>query len=269
MTQNFYVEFENTPFPRTSHIAPEPYRLNWRCEICLTRNREAIKGKKILDLGSHDGRFSYACLKLGAKHVTGVEGKEHLVKSAIDNLTGLGYTREQFTFIQGDIFDYLAKVKPQEFDTILCLAVFDHTIRQIELVRELQRIQPAYLILDIFTERGAFINPSDWLKRIKGIRFKRFTGVPGFQDKARSALNIAKGKPCLVFRTESHEGEGATIDPIDIAARPTISFVELIFRSHGFILKRLKWDEKGYSDRVVMRDYKGIKRVSYIARLVE
>ena len=53
----------------------EPDWFNWRCEILLTRNQEAIKNKNILDLASHVGALTYGCLKLGAKHVTGVEGK--------------------------------------------------------------------------------------------------------------------------------------------------------------------------------------------------
>ena len=126
MQRRFYIDYENTPFPQTGKIKAEthPYRLNWRCEILLTRNQEAIESKRILDLASHDGMFSYACLKLGASHVTGVEGRENLVKSAIDNLTGLGYTQEHFSFIQDDVFNYLERVKPKEFDTILCFGFF-------------------------------------------------------------------------------------------------------------------------------------------------
>ena len=76
MKSDFYVDYKDTPFLETGKIKAEalPYRLNWRCEILLTRNQEAINGKRILDLASHDGVFSYACLKLGASHVTGVEG---------------------------------------------------------------------------------------------------------------------------------------------------------------------------------------------------
>ena len=124
MPREFYVDFNNTTFIQTSRVGAEPQRLNWRCEIFLTCNPEAIKDKRILDLASHDGRFSYACLKLGASHVCGVEGREYLVKYAIDNLSRLGYTQKQSSFIQDDVFNYLAKVKPGEFDTVLCFDFF-------------------------------------------------------------------------------------------------------------------------------------------------
>jgi len=156
METGFQVNYENTPFLQTSETGPHPNRLNWRCEILLTRNQKAIKGKRILDLASHDGRFSWACLELGANHVTGVEGRQHLVESATDNLMGLGYKPEEFTFIQGDIFDYLPGVKPQEFDTILCLGFFYHTVRQIELLSEIKRIQPKFMVLDTYIAKGVF-----------------------------------------------------------------------------------------------------------------
>lgn len=263
--ENFAIDYANTPFPNTSRTGADTYRLNWRCEILLSRNLEAIKGKKILDLTSHDGRFTYASLKLGAKHVTGVEGREYLVKSSIDNLTQMGYTQEQFTFIHGDIFDHLPKMKPKEFDTILCLGIFDHTIRQIELVREMQRIQPATLILDMYIERGYFIHVVNPLKLIPAIRFRYLTKISHCVDMATGMA----GTPCLVFRYESHEKEGATIDPIDITARPTYSFVESIFRIQGFDIKKLKWNKKEISNWGNVKDYIRNTRACFIARPVE
>ena len=146
--EKFYINYENTPFLKTSKTTPFVNRLNWRCEILLTRNQDAIKGKKILDLISQDDRFSYACLKLGASHVTGIEGRPHLVKNARKNLINLGFEQKNFTFIQNNSFNYLPKIKQKEFDTILCFGFFYHTIRQIELLREIMRILPKYFLLN-------------------------------------------------------------------------------------------------------------------------
>ena len=284
MQRRFYVDYENTPFLETYKIKHDAlsYRLNWRCEILLTRNQEAIKGKRVLDLASHDGLFSYACLKLGASHVTGVEGRENLVKSAIDNLTGLGYTQRHFSFIQDDIFDYLEKVQPKEFDTILCFGIFNHTIRQIELVREIKRIQPTHFILDTFIQRGIFINPfffrpSTLLKLIPRVRFRHFFQTSATMEKIKngfsfepvSPASIKQGGPCLVFKPESHLRESTTIDPVDLCAWPTQSFLEIIFKSHGFSLKRLYWDKKEIKDWTSIEDYKYGARASYIIQPIE
>ena len=263
--QNFIIDYTSTPFPATSRTSADPYLLNWRCEICLSRNLEAIKGKNILDLGSHDGRFIYASLKLGAKHVTGVEGREYLVNSSIDNLTRTGYTEEQYTIVPGDVFDYLPKVKPKEFDTILCLGFFDHTMRQIELVKEIQRIQPNTVILDMRIERGFFVYIVNPLKFIPRIRFRRIPLISEFADVIKGRA----GKPCLVFVYESHEKEGTSIDPTDISAKPTDNFVKLIFKIHGFDIKRLEWDKKEILKVGEVKNYLRNTRACYIARPIE
>jgi len=287
MERRFYVDYENTPFLQTSETAAHPNRLNWRCEILLTRNQEAIKGKRILDLASHDGRFSYACLKLGASHVTGVEGRRHLVESARENLIYLGYKSENFSFIQDDVFNYLPKVKSKEFDTVLCFGFFYHTVKQNQLLDDITRIQATYFVLDTHIARGIF-----------AVRPQRFRYTPqGAYPKARLSLlnrlnpifilaqfrrilvdlnrlpqvmaSTEKGKPCLVFMLESHELEGATIDAMDLVAWPTKTFVELVFKSYGFSFKELYWKKNEIHDWTAIEDYKAGERVSYIAQLLK
>lgn len=276
----FQIEFNNTPFLRTSKKA-NPIVLNWRCEVLLNRNKEAIEGKKILDIASHDGRFSWACLKLGANHVTGVEGRQHLVECANQNLVQLGYTSQHFEFVQGDIFDYLPKVKPGEFDTILCLDFFYHTIRQVELIREIERIQPEWLIFDTQVAQVFKFKPKQqalwgrryWIRQI--VRLMRFMGIPKsilqrvtfytFNELERLSKLSNAG---LIFLDEDHRMEFATIAPIDIRAIPTKALVELLLNIHGFAPRQLDWHRLGirnWTDH--LEDYKQGNRVSYISRL--
>ena len=87
----FSVDFQGTPFLETSRVYATASYLNHTCEVLLTRNLHAIRNKNILDIASHDGTYSYACLQLGAKHVLGVEPRPHLVHDAIENLTSLSH----------------------------------------------------------------------------------------------------------------------------------------------------------------------------------
>ena len=270
MGKRFHVEFTNTPFLRTSNTAAHPSRLNWRAEILLSKNQKAIKGKTILDLASHDGRFSWACLELGASHVTGVEGRRQLVESATENLIGLGYKPDNFTFIQGDMFDHLHKVKPEEFDTVLCFGFFYHTVRQNELLSEMKRIQATYFILDTYVAKGAFIllphaipniSKSNSRARLRQC-LSKYTII---KESVAAWFNTGKGKPCLVFRPESHLVEAATIDPVDLVAWPTESYIDLVFTSYGFNSRRLVWNKKEIIDWTAIEDYKAGDRVSYIA----
>lgn len=281
MKTDFYVDYKNSPFLETGKITPEtfPNRLNWRCEILLARNRAAIAGKRVLDLASHDGVFSYACLQLGASHVTGVEGRESLIKSAIGNLTALGCPPERFAFIQGDVFDYLKGVKAGEFDTILCFGIIYHTIRQTELLTEVKRIRPDFLILDTFLQRGYFVNPyffsfPNLLKLISRVRPRHFRRMSKSMGDAKNVLSyepvgpasFARESPCLVLRPEIDVREWGTMESFKLGAWPTQAFLELMFRSHGFSLERLKWDKKEIKDWTAIGDYKDGRRASYLAR---
>lgn len=286
MKKRFSVEYENTPFLETSTTASHHNRLNWRCEILLARNQEAIAGKRILDLASHDGRFSYACLKLGAQHVTGVEGRHYLVESARENLTGLGYTPECFSFIQGDVFDYLHNVKSNEFDTVLCFGFFYHTVKQTELLENIQRSQAIYFILDThiargtfdvrplrfrYTEQGAY--PTTRVSLINNLNPMVKVGqlirvAATLKRLIHNRANSGNKKPCLVFKPEDHSLEGATIDPLDLVAWPTKAFIELVLRSYGFSYSQLQWNKKEIKDWTSIEDYRQGERISYIAQLL-
>ncbi len=59
---DFLVDFNNSRFLETSTTAAEANRLNWRCHLLLGQNKNLLQGKRVLDIGSHDGRVSSACL---------------------------------------------------------------------------------------------------------------------------------------------------------------------------------------------------------------
>lgn len=274
MESMFYVDYENTPFLQTSQIAAHPNRLNWRAEILLTRNKEAIKGKKILDLGSHDGRFSYACLKLGASHVTGVEFLHPWVESARENLIGLGYKKEHFTFIEADVFNYLPKVKPKEFDTILCFGFMYGTYRQIELLNEVKRIQPTYFILDTNIARGIFIVHTQLRKYIipieKLLRFILRSSTPKILWRADDLGGFPHTETAyLVFRKTHRTGQKDTIHIPEWGAWPTIAFIDMALKSYGFSIRPLYWNKKEIGNWNGLWDYKRGLRRSYIAQLLE
>jgi hypothetical protein len=60
-------------FMEVSELVPKPERMNERYEALFESNRDIFDGARVLDLASHDGRYSFAALKAGAVHVTGVE----------------------------------------------------------------------------------------------------------------------------------------------------------------------------------------------------
>jgi SAM-dependent methyltransferase len=271
----FEVDYRDTPFLRTSKTFANYNRLNWRCEILLTRNQDAIKGKNILDLASHDGRFSYACLRLGASRVMGVEGRKYLVEYARENLSNLGFNKQHFEFVHDDVFNYLPKIKPKEFDTILCFGFFYHTVRQSELFEQIKRIGAKYFILDTFIVRGGFfdaylgVSTPLLLSRPNPIvEIGKLIRLPlQLKKNIEVVMNPNKGKPCLVFKVEEHTIEGATIDTTDLVAWPTKSYIDLVLQRYGFNFKQLYYDKREILDWTALEDYKTGMRISYFAKL--
>lgn len=253
---DFLIDFNNTPFLGTSSVGAKANRLNWRCEMLLAKNRSAIQDKRVLDLASHDGRFSYACLQLGAKYVAGIEGRPHLVEHAHENLLKLGFSPHQFDFICGDIFSHLTNYKPGDFDTILCAGFFYHTIKQIELLRLLKLLHPQYIILDSTVYRENVI-----------IELARIIEKVFFKIKKNMGVKLMNMRffshEYFVFINESHKRDGATIDPFDVAAVPTKSLIELLLKMNEFRFDEIIWNKSDISNWSNIDDYKRGRRVSY------
>ncbi len=268
----FSVNYTNTIFLKTSQTAAKANRLNWRAEVLLNQNRATIKGKRVLDLASHDGRFSYACLELGASYVEGIEARDELVHSARNNLAGLGYGDDKVRFIKSDLFDYLPLVQTGAFDVILCFGFFYHTIRQIELIHQIARIKPKYFILDTAVIPEKKINTKSFCFRLKS-RIKRL--IPNYILNSNNSLLRYRTKAnfehtqrgALVFKSESCKSEASTSDPIELVAWPNKSFIESQFEAKGIKFQELFWHRQKINNWVHLYEYRSGTRVSYIMQL--
>src|SRR4249919_1385884 len=75
--------FDDYPrFAETSRTAASMDRLNLRYEAIFAENRDILDGARVLDIASHDGRWSLAALATGARSVVGVEARPGLVANA-------------------------------------------------------------------------------------------------------------------------------------------------------------------------------------------
>ena len=128
-------------------------------------------------------------------------------------------------------------------------------------------------------QRGTFVNPffvhpSNLLKLIGRFRFRHLSNMSKTMGDAKRALSyepvsptsISRGSPCLILKPENNTIESQTIDPVELGAWPTQAFLELMFKSHGFSLERLKWDKKAIKNWTFIQDYKDSSRASYLAR---
>jgi hypothetical protein len=137
-------------FPRfyeTSETGVSRGRLNLRYEAIFAENRDVFAGARVIDIASHDGRWSLAALRTGAGEVVGIEAREDLVRAAEENLDRYGGPDDRCRFVRGDVFEVLGR-EAREADVVLCLGYLYHTLRYNELLRRIKDVDPRYLIVD-------------------------------------------------------------------------------------------------------------------------
>ena len=141
---HFFGEFPR--FVETSETGPWLHRLNARYAALIHANRELIRGARVLDLASHDGRFSFAALRAGATHVVGVEHDPRLAEKAEENLAFYGVPRASYEFIAGDMFDHIRSV--DRCDVVFCFGILYHINDHMRLLTELAQLDPNAVIFD-------------------------------------------------------------------------------------------------------------------------
>jgi len=122
-------------------------RLNLRYEAIFEENRDLFEGARVLDIASHDGRFSMAALACGAESVVGIEARPELADHAVTNLEHYGQDPRRFRFIVGDVHEVLGS-EELEVDVVLCLGFFYHTLRFNELLHGIRRTGAQHVVLD-------------------------------------------------------------------------------------------------------------------------
>jgi 16S rRNA G966 N2-methylase RsmD len=143
---NFFDEYP--AFYETGTTGAGAKVLNLRFTPLIGNNLELLKDATVLDIASHDGRWSFAALKNGAKKVYGIEGKKELVQSSIENMKKYGIDEEKYNFVTGDIFEEIKKIPINKIDVVFCLGIFYHISSHMELLKEIKKLNPKYLILD-------------------------------------------------------------------------------------------------------------------------
>lgn len=147
--------FDDYPeFYKTSKTKPFPNRLNMRYKALIESNLDKIRNCSILDIASHDGRWSFAAIKNGAKFVCGIEGRVELVENSNQTMKKYNVSNNMYKFIEGDINQEIKKLEPGKFDTIFCFGFFYHTMNHLNLLAEIKRLNPKWLILDTVVSKS-------------------------------------------------------------------------------------------------------------------
>lgn len=196
-------------FLRSSPVGNWPDRLNARYRAIIEENRSSFVGARVLDIASHDGRWSFAALDAGASKVVGIEARPDLVQAAAENMEALGADKDRYEFRSGDMFGD-ATLFQQEFDVVLCLGIFYHTMRHVELLDLINRTNAKTLILD------TMVTPAD---------------EPIIEVKLEGIASPANGTDHMSVRN----------DQIPVGY-PSPAAVEILLHHFGFDVRRIDWD---------------------------
>jgi predicted nicotinamide N-methyase len=140
-------------FQSTSHVGASANRLNKRHDAVIEANRDLLAGARVLDLASHDGRWSFAALHAGAAHVTGIEARPDLVQRANETFAAYGIAAGRYRFVTGELPDALGR-EAFRAEVVLLLGFLYHTWRHVELLRRIDETGARHVIVDtaVFNE---------------------------------------------------------------------------------------------------------------------
>jgi predicted nicotinamide N-methyase len=199
-------------FPRfleTSRTGSTAARLNARYQAIIAGNEALLRGRHILDIASHDGRWSFAALQSGCARITGIEARGYLVDRANGNMAHLAVPDDRFEFVFGDAFEVM---KAREFraDTVLLLGFFYHTERHVELAALVAGTGAKHIILDTNI-------------------------VPERENTGNHALVKLFEEPT------DHESHAVGTSEMAVVGHPSREAIRMIFSRHGYSMSEFDW----------------------------
>lgn len=208
-------------------------RLNKRYRAIIEANRSIINEHSVLDIASHDGRWSLAANKAGARYVLGIEGREHLVKNARATIREYGISDDEVQFVLGDVFEELDRLEPDKFETVFCLGFFYHTMHHMLLLNKIARLRPKHIIMDTCVD----LDPDNII----------VLQAEKVADETAGFVPDAGGQAHILVGT------------------PTKSALDLMLFSAGFTTKYYDWHRAGIRQWENLVEYHEGLRVSLVA----
>ncbi len=146
--------FDDHPeFLETSDTSSTVGRLNLRHLAIIKENEDVLRGSRVVDIASHDGRWSFAALEAGADHVTGFEGRRELVRHSRRTFRAKGVHESKYRFVKGDVHEKLLEARVKA-DVVMCLGFLYHTARYVELIKGISETGAEHVIVDTSVLQG-------------------------------------------------------------------------------------------------------------------
>jgi hypothetical protein len=127
----------------------------------------SLEGKRVLDLASNAGYWSLASVEAGCDYVLGIEGRQMHVEQAEFVFGVKEVDQRRYDFVCSDIFK-IDFTRFGRFDIVLCLGLFYHVSKHVELLEKIEEVNEDLLVIDTEVARGR----GSWMK-LRGQNPKR------------------------------------------------------------------------------------------------
>lgn len=203
------------------HDKPVP-RLNRRHSFLIEPFVDEIKGAKVLDLASHDGRWCYAFAGAGAERVVGIEARQELVEKLANYPDAA--LRDKIEMRVGDLYKGIdAEVeKGETYDVIGVFGILYHLMDHFRLFQALRDLKPKLVIVD----SEFMLRPAALIWLVK--------------ERTDNILNAAP----------QYDGQEVAVKGI-----PSFSAMNLMAESLNYDIEWLDWDAVPKEDRLGVADY--------------
>lgn len=123
-------------------------RLNKRYEFLIEPYASELAGARVLDLASHDGRWSYALSAAGASQVLGIEARADQI-AQFDGYPA-GPVKDRVSFVQGDVYAEIPRLAAagERFDVVAVYGLYYHVMDHYGLLTRIHQLQPRLVIID-------------------------------------------------------------------------------------------------------------------------
>ena len=207
--------------------------LNARIEVLLDRQRDAIAGQTLLDVGSHMGTFAYAALMLGAERVHGIDAESRMVELGRKLFESQNVHPSSYRFETQDIFEFLEQVPENSYDTVLCFGVLYYTADPFRLLQLMKRAARRTVLLDTFTAGFAALQGKDAVEVYKKIK----------DDTLDLPLQIVSLTQPLKKDYKLPQSFNRRGKELSLMTLPTRSLLEIWFESLELNMQMMDWSD--------------------------
>jgi 2-polyprenyl-3-methyl-5-hydroxy-6-metoxy-1,4-benzoquinol methylase len=197
-------------------------RLNKRHEFLVRPFLAELAGARVLDLASHDGRWSYALSSAGASGVVGIEARADQI-AQFDRYPD-GPVKDRVRFVNGDVYEVLPEMaaRGETFDVVAVYGLYYHLMDHYGLLKLVKQLAPGLVVID-----------------------------SEFHLSSTPTIRLALEPTASHLNSIAHAAE-QELAPVGIPSRPAL---EVMAHSLGYNVEWADWDRLRRAERGGLKAY--------------